>query len=349
MSGPASLSPEICARIVQAIPARRGSNELAILCRTCKAFQREAEVKLYSVLNFSDAARVHDPRQRVLAREFWLGVQNALKQMHNLNILTMYDNTLANSWIFDSPHIKFQLHELALRFNWDAPLVRFIKSQSKLQRLQIFDYLDESCYLPLAPGSLPALRIFEGTLMVGLQMFSSPLTHLQITFDPETQSPLPELSPRLWSVQKTLRSLSLLDITEDVVGDVLDLIASTCPDLVHLGLIPLPPIQREDLHHALMHMHSLRTIQLDIGAWQPVPTQSAQRALAAELRVFCPSLRVVIFWIGTTRFSAGMTRFRWHYVYPTAANGNGNTGEGQWAHGVETHVYPQLDQTWSMV
>ncbi|KAF5374182.1 hypothetical protein D9615_008866 [Tricholomella constricta] len=348
------LSGEICARIVQSLGpvTRRGvPGHLAALCRTCKAFQREAEVKLYDSLFFSDPARAHlacrtvsqnerlallvrtfwfsyESRRPALPRQFWMGVQNALNQMSNLENLSIFDNTLANSWILDPTHIKFQLHDAKLRFTWDATLIQFLESQPKLQKLQTIDRSVDTDRLPLSPGSLLALNSFDGTLMVGMHMLSSPLTHLQMLLENEVLPQFMSLLPRLWNVHKTLRALSLLELPEELVPDTLSILSSTCPNLVHIGLFPLPPINRHDIHHSLMYMHHLKSIQLDIAAWSPQPNLAAQRALAAELMVFCPSIRHVVFWINSTRF-------RWHYVH-------------EWLHHVDVQQHPQIDSTWTL-
>lgn len=78
-----------------------------------------------------------------------------------------------------------------------------------------------------------------------------------------------------------------------------------------------------------MYMHQLRSIHLEVSQWSPHPNLSGQRALAAEMRAFCPSLRHVTFWIQATRF-------RWHFVQ-------------EWVSQVDLNQHPQFDPVWSSV
>ena len=53
----------------------------------------------------------------------------------------------------------------------------------------------------------------------------------------------------------------------------------------------------------------------------------AQRAIAAELKTYCPTLKHVAFWIHGTRF-------RWHFVH-------------DWRSQVDGHAHPQMDSMWN--
>lgn len=260
------LSPEICSRIVRLASSTARRGDLTALCLTCKAFQREAEVRLYDALAFSDPQRAHLACQTIiqndrlgllvhsfwftqesrrpppLGRAFWITIKGALNRMHNLEYLVLYDGTFSNSWIFDPAEIKFQLRETKLRFTWDASLVKFMEGQRKLHALQTCDHMDDSNRLPLSPGTLPLLRIFDGTLMVGMQMLLCPLTHLQMSVDTEVLPQLLILLPRLSNLHKTLRGFSLTDIPEDLACKVLQIISSVCPKIHHVGFLPFPPI-----------------------------------------------------------------------------------------------------------
>lgn len=79
-------------------------------------------------------------------------------------------------------------------------------------------------------------------------------------------------------------------------------------------------------------MHSLKSIEVDIGKWQPTPIIPAgQRALASELQTYCPSIQSMTFWMGSSRV-------RWSYT----------TSAGQWQHKVEPQLYPQDSNTWCL-
>jgi len=62
-----------------------------------------------------------------------------------------------------------------------------------------------------------------------------------------------------------------------------------------------------------MRMHCLQTIELDVGRWNPPPnSKQAQRVLVGELRLFCPSLNLVMFWMGNTRSRWTWSGQQWH-------------------------------------
>lgn len=50
-----------------------------------------------------------------------------------------------------------------------------------------------------------------------------------------------------------------------------------------------------------MAMHQLRMLEVDVTSWIPKPTGALQRALAAELRIYSPSIEYICFWAGATR------------------------------------------------
>ncbi|KAF8955852.1 hypothetical protein BDZ97DRAFT_2063373 [Flammula alnicola] len=350
------LSPEICRKIASFLagPERR---DLLALCLTCKAFQREAEPRIYTQLVFGDPQRTLgacntiinnerlallvrtfwfnlEPRcSRVnLGRDFWLVVQKALIATANLEVLLICDNTFSNSWIFDAPEISFRLREARLKFAWDASIVRFLETQQSLRMLHFYDAVDDVPH-HMQPYALPDLKMFDGTLMIGTQFLSSNISHLQLVVDSEPGPALTFLS-LFGSLRKTLRAFSLLDVPEELTIRVLSILSQTLPDLRHIGLFPYPMTantQRHEFHKDLMTMHYLYSIELDLARWNPLPNSpSSQRSLAAELRTFCPSITVVIFWMGTTRI-------RWAY------------SNQQWQSRVETQQFPQLSETWRLV
>jgi hypothetical protein len=76
-----------------------------------------------------------------------------------------------------------------------------------------------------------------------------------------------------------------------------------------------------------MQLHYLRSIQLDITRWTPHPVPPAQRALAAELKMYCPTIKYVTFWINDTRF-------RWHFLQ-------------DWRSQIDAQLHPQMDSMWN--
>jgi hypothetical protein len=60
--------------------------------------------------------------------------------------------------------------------------------------------------------------------------------------------------------------------------------------------------QRNGFHRRLARLGCLQQLEVDITHWKPPPNGPYQRALAMELRMFCPSLRHVVFWLNHHRF-----------------------------------------------
>lgn len=258
-----ALSPELCGRIVELSADRR--RDLLSLCVTCKAFQREAEIRIYTDVNLSEPAQAliachaltsnerlaqyvrnfcfnqeYPPRRSQdtnLGRDFWKTIQLALIAVCNLENLLISDASYQNSWILDSPDIKFKLREVKLRFTWDEPIVRFLQTQTSLRNLHFY-YLDEVTH-HVQPQNLPELRVFDGSLTIGMQLVQSSITHIQLVVDCEA-APSLTLFPLFGSLRKTLRGFSLLDIPDEISLPTLDIISRFLPDLRHLGLFPYP-------------------------------------------------------------------------------------------------------------
>ncbi|KAF8148221.1 hypothetical protein B0H34DRAFT_737357 [Crassisporium funariophilum] len=257
-----ALSPELCGRIVQVASDRRP--DLLALCLTCKAFQREAEIRIYSQMAVPDPQRAllacntvinnerlallvrsflfNQPIRRPptnLGRQFWSVIQNGLVAMSNIEVLLLCDNSYLNTWIFDHPGIQFQLKEAKLRFAWDAYLVRFLETQPSLCTLHLYDSLEEVLTSTIGHNALPNLRIFDGTLMIGFQFLPSRITHLQLVIDTDSEQTLALVS-RFGILRKNLRGLSLIDFPEETSLKTLDIISQILPELRHVGLFPYP-------------------------------------------------------------------------------------------------------------
>ncbi|KAG6336862.1 hypothetical protein ID866_2220 [Astraeus odoratus] len=255
-----TLPPGVCKRIVRWTKR----SDLAALCLTCKALQREAEVKLYeTILSASVPVIFHacqsivlrarlgpyvrsfyffqDGRRgpRELPKEFWAIMQRALSRMRSLEVLLINDPI--NSWILgDIARIPFQLQEAHLNFYWDSNLVRFLESQNKLKSLHVMDGPD-SPSLQLEVGSLPELQVFDGSLGAAEHIVSvtTSLTHLQVILDTRSDAYLLPFIRQLAHLA-SLRALSILHLPERLAVQAVQLIATTCCSLRHLGVIPLP-------------------------------------------------------------------------------------------------------------
>ena len=261
---PTTLTPDVCSRIVHW--ARR--SDLAPLCLTCKAFQREAEAKLYEIIMSGNVqitfracqSITSQPRlgpyvrsfcflpdnrrtQREIPGQFWSTLQLALSRMRSLEYLYLQDPTFASSWVLgDIAHIPFQLIEARLLFYWDTHLVKFLESQNKLKSLHTIDSPVSDPALHLEAGSLSELRILDGPLAAAEHVLQvgSTLTHLQVALDKNSVADILAFIPKLYRLASSLRALSILHLPEGLSIDAFRSITKACPQLRHIGTIPLP-------------------------------------------------------------------------------------------------------------
>lgn len=348
---PVTLSAELYGRIAECVIPRRG--DLVRLCLVCKAFQREAEIRIYGQVGLPDAHRAfiflrtilenerygpyvkifwfqppfptgRDPLQLLpLPNPFWENFQTALTRMSNLKSFTALDHARENSWVFSPEQsFPFQLKEARLRVRWNEHIVRFLRTQQALTNLLLIDFADpeteETC-------QLPNLLTFEGSLAIAAQFFtSSPLRNMHLSVRKDSL-------PLLATLPSTLRGLTLLDVPEELAMSTLDLVTSRCPSLVHLGQLHMPVLKRHKFLELIMRLPEIRSIELDITHWMPSPMTSAQRALASELKTFNPALRLVFFWINHSR-----TRWLWNDV------------KEAWVSKVEHSVHRAQGQHWTL-
>ena len=218
----------------------------------------------------------------VLGHAFWAAVHGALGTMKGLEYLVLYDTSFANSWVLNAVGGEgaggtdveeekgasgCEVIETKLRFRWDEHVVKFLEKQKKLAVVQVQapEYgagmqhsvhhsqgrLGGSLETPLAVGSLPVLRIFDGTLGAGLEVVrvGAPVTNLQVVVERDAMDAGEGVDPyegleedlRVFvKVGKILKSLNLIDVPEEMVGKVVSVLAAVCLGLVYLGLLPLP-------------------------------------------------------------------------------------------------------------
>ncbi|KAH6907654.1 hypothetical protein BKA70DRAFT_360968 [Coprinopsis sp. MPI-PUGE-AT-0042] len=344
---PATLSAELYSRIVDCVVPRRG--DLARLCMVCKAFQREAEARLYGQVGLPDPRRTFIFNHAIIANEryglytkifwfhppfpngrdplpilpnpFWEAMQAALAKMPNLKSLTALDHAKDNGWVFDPPQpFAFQLREARLRLKWDEHLIHFLRTQPSLASLQLIDFpephTEETC-------QLPNLVTFEGSLAAGAQFFeASPLKNMHLSVHKDSL-------PLLATLPSTVRGLTLLEVPEEMAMSTLDLVTSRCPNLVHLGQFHFPVLKHHKFIKLLMRLPDIRSVEIDITHWMPTPILSAQRALASELKTFNPTLRLVFFWINHNKI-----RWLWNETKET------------WVSKVESNVHRAHGQHW---
>lgn len=274
---PATLTPAVCGQIVRW--ARR--SDLTALCLTCKSLQHEAEAKLYEIIMSGSIqitfracqSIVSEPRlgphvrsfcflpdtrrdQRAIPEQFWTTLQLALSRMRSLEYLFLQDPALASSWVLsDVAHIPFQLLEARLLFHWDSHLAKFLESQNKLKSLHTTHGPANDPTLHLEAGSLPELRTFDGPLAAAEHIVhvGSTLTHLQVVLDKNSEVDVLAFIPKLFHLASSLRALSILHLPEGLSIDVFRSITKACPQLRHIGTIPLP-LPRNVSHLHLWHI-----------------------------------------------------------------------------------------------
>lgn len=334
----------------------------------CKTLAENPRLALH-VRRFVFAADSrHTRRPSPPGEALWSAIQSALEKMTQLNFLLLSDTTFSHSWVFGSPTLPTRLRELRIRVAWDAHTVSFVSRQKDLRFLQVYDAIDDagSVQHRFVAIQLPALETFDGTLSIGVQFTICHILRMQLTIDCESQSALALLA-RFAPLHGSLRALSLLDVSEEMTLPIFELLLRILPDLHHIGILPYPvttvskdvpplqiwnthlscSLQRHRLHRCLMHMHHLHSVEVDISRWPGGPgssTPAVQRLLADELRVYCPSLRLIVFWLSPA------TRVRW-----TVNGGRGaraqqfGAAHDLWQTRAEQGIYQQLGEIWKLV
>ncbi|KAF9559734.1 hypothetical protein CPC08DRAFT_690798 [Agrocybe pediades] len=347
-----SLPQDLCARIINLDTIKK--RDLLSLCLTCKSLQRVAEARLYNHMSLTDTHRAlqgcfslienerlaqhvvaiflnPDERRPGLAsgEDFWLVVQRALIACNNLKTLLIADPTFVNGWVMNSP-FPFQLREAKLRFVLDEHIVQFLESQPSLKVLHMYDYTEDEVDVRLRPGALPELQVFDGMLSLGVQFTTRKLTHVQVIVDMDPVYGLTAMLRHLAQC-KDVKSINMLDIPYDATLEVLALIPPCVPNILHIGLLPYPIRDRHEFHQHLMALHYLEAIELDMGKWHPLPIPlPAQRAIASEINLFCPSLHTVILWMGNMHV-------QWSRI------------DGKWLSQVSANTYPQTSSFWCYI
>ncbi|KAJ7834719.1 hypothetical protein B0H14DRAFT_2450343 [Mycena olivaceomarginata] len=162
---------------------------------------------------------------------------------------------------------------------------------------------------PIASPALPALATLECTFSEAAVVLvpGRPLTRLKTCFSrSDSAGKRAELVALLGALRRStvaLRALDIADVsyTESGSMELLHRIShtqTTSRELRYLGTLALPISGRKRLHFygLLMRLSLLRCIEVDVSAWSPPPSSSpAFRALAAELRLYCPDVDTVVF------------------------------------------------------
>ncbi|KAJ7624598.1 hypothetical protein FB45DRAFT_869508 [Roridomyces roridus] len=237
----------------------------------------------------------------------WTTIAGALRNTTRLRHLTVDIADLAdfpNAWVLAG--CTFQLHTFHCDFDWDQPLLEFLATQTELHDLFIRDYVD----LGTAQSpTLPSLSALECTFTEAAATLTPgrPISRLKTCFShTDAVGRRAELVAVLAALRLSTGPIYALDIadgiyTEPASMELLHKIAhtpATASELRYLGTLALPVGGRKRLqfYGLLMRLRRLRCLEVDISQWSPPPTSSpALRALAAELRLYCPDVSTVVF------------------------------------------------------
>ncbi|KZT22835.1 hypothetical protein NEOLEDRAFT_1070745 [Neolentinus lepideus HHB14362 ss-1] len=317
-------------------------SDICTLCRVSKGFQVAAERALYNTLDLRDPAMTvtvcrmlasqvrlstlvealtivaHDDG-RSLPPDYWKSVAHALRRAHRLRFLNIYiDNGLPNAqaWIFRG--CTFQISTLHCDLEWDTDLIQFLNRQHALRDMYILDYNDHvsagSSETLLQPTSLPQLSVVECTFTEAANLLvpGRPISHLKTCLSSaggdRKRAETALLISKITESARPLRALDLGDPAADEQSS-LDLLTrmvnARVVDVRYLGTLALPVDGRQRLvfYSLLRRMPRLDCVELEISHWAPDPTSDAAlRALAGELRMYCPPVSRVVFVCEFERF-----------------------------------------------
>ncbi|KAK0244670.1 hypothetical protein EDD85DRAFT_207831 [Armillaria nabsnona] len=259
------------------------------------------------------------PHDEILPQGYWTTISLAFRKLSRLRYLNIHighDVPSSNTWILDN--CPFHLRSFHCDLDWDTHLVKFLETQADLDDLYIIDYNDSlmdasvappSTTSPLSANSLPKLSTLECTFTEAAAALAPqrPLIRLKTCFsrsDPDAKRiEMTNLFAKIQLSTAQLRSLDIADSTyaESFSVELLSTIvgtSTTAHQLRYLGTLALPIAGRERLrfYGMLMRLPRLDCIEVEVSGWQPVPsTLAAFRALASELRLYCPTVVMVVF------------------------------------------------------
>ncbi|KIK93638.1 hypothetical protein PAXRUDRAFT_144643 [Paxillus rubicundulus Ve08.2h10] len=253
-----------------------------------------------------------------LLDDFWHTVAQALRQTTRLRFLNLhidYTGDTARAWILHGT--TFRLRSFHCDLIWDTHLVSFLNTQPNISDLYIVDYrvpediLHNSAptSLPLDAGALPYLSTLECTFSEAACALvpTRPISRLKTCFSktrlPEKREELALLFSKLLQATHPLCSLDIADssysesFSMELLAAVVEL-QNQVQGLRYLGTLVLP-IGGEDrlqFYGLLRRLSHLECIEVDVSEWEPSPPVPAGvRALAYELRLYCPSVERVVF------------------------------------------------------
>lgn len=235
------------------------------------------------------------------------------------------------SFLLHTFHCDFDWDDDLVHFLNAQTLLRDLYILDFKQRTSISDRTTDTIATPsttptiLHASSMPNLTTLECTFSEAVDILvpHRPISHLKTCFSRtdivEKRQEMERLFVSISLASTTIRSLDIADSSYDEAFgmELLQKIVST-PNtrtgLRYLGTLVLPvdgyevsggstslihqsdvALQRLRFYGLLMRLPALQTLELEITEWEPPPsTTEAFRALAKELRLYCPTVSSII-------------------------------------------------------
>ncbi|KAL0568928.1 hypothetical protein V5O48_013048 [Marasmius crinis-equi] len=268
-----------------------------------------------------------------LPDEYWASISNALRKTNALRHLNIHINgpvETSNTWIFKG--CTFRLQSFHCDLDWNPRLISFLRAQLNLHDLYIIDFNEDhfvtappKTQIPTTPDTttrtdtthsaaipfLPHLSKLECTFSeAALALIPGrPVTHLKTCFSKthpaEKAAELYQLFSKIRRSTRRIRALDIADsdYTEEFSMEMLRTVvatSSTSTELRYLGTVVLPIGGRERLmfYGLLMRLPRIACVEFEVSEWDPSPLgvgAPAFKALANELRLYCPTVTKVVF------------------------------------------------------
>ncbi|KAH7927658.1 hypothetical protein BV22DRAFT_1103579 [Leucogyrophana mollusca] len=296
----------------------RNPADAMTLCSLLGKQSRLAIIVEALTIFISDEDRSGDADRTALPDDFWPIIARALQRTTNLRFLNLhldYIGDTSTAWILTGS--TFRLRTFHCDLQWDPHLVSFLNHQPDIVDLYIVDYpvpdnathASSSQTPPLEPNALPNLSTLECTFTEAACALvpNRPITRLKTCFSrtrlAEKREEMSYLFSKLPLSTRPLHSFDIADssysesFSMELLSSVIKL-QNKVQGLRYLGtlVLPISGSERLQFYGLLRRLSLLQCVELDVSEWEPTPPIPAGvRALACELRLYCPSVQRVIF------------------------------------------------------
>ncbi|TEB27394.1 hypothetical protein FA13DRAFT_1765321 [Coprinellus micaceus] len=284
------------------------SNSEAVLAWSSTLIDSPRLACLESDVSNEDSNESYDVE---MPEEIWEGIGAALRKTTNLKSLIMHSqNSPIPAHAAILRDTSFTLHIFHCDFDWDDDLIHFLNAQTVLRDLYILDFKKQASTPSRTTDTIdmpsPSNTILDASSMPHLTTLECTFSEAVDALAPHRPRKEDEMNRLFRSISRSSRSIRSLDIADSSYDEAfsMDLLRTvistkgTRSDLRYLGTLVLPVDGQERLkfYGLLMRLPVLQTIELEISEWEPPPsTAEAFRALAKELRLYCPTVTSVVF------------------------------------------------------